>query len=297
MKCGQFEKKVVSIRNNSSSSEQAPDSTAPKRNPDDHEKEKCKATFKRNLSKSKFADNFPRPLLARFVEYTSSLSYADKVVKILGYGLGTLCGVGRTVLTNGNTLQGLQKLATEIGRARMVYRTIQIGSSTNAILSGSNCGKWTNPLIYRLQQAIEISNVLYVLTEHWAWARAKAPSIVTAPMTDEMLWAFNGIFWLAYCVFELWMDLLTMRELNEKEALLKAGMEAEPDFDDAQVEADLEEICKSKRSVRWQLLRFVLYLPNAYHWALEKGCFPRGFVAGLAFAEAVVGVVCTFPEK
>jgi hypothetical protein len=59
----------------------------------------------------------------------------------------------------------------------------------------------------------------------------------------------------------------------------------------------LAQLMQGRRLLHLQLWRDLFYLPNAVHWSFVKPPMPKGVVAALGLAEAVVGIVQTFPRK
>jgi len=237
-----------------------------------------------------------RPFLERYIDYTSNLAFADKVVKVACYGIGTIAG-GAWLLNIGDDgiRSGLHTVGSEIGKTRMVYRTFELQDSYQAIKQRFGAGKeWKDKRIHKLTQVVNWCNILYITTEHLAWAHSRAPNFVKLPFGPDKWWAFSGFWWMACCIFQIWMDLLKMKELKRKELILQYALRACPK-ENSVLEA-LVNISRQRRKVKFSLMRFAFFLPNAYHWSLEHGCFSRGFACVLGLAEAVTGILATFPE-
>ena len=59
----------------------------------------------------------------------------------------------------------------------------------------------------------------------------------------------------------------------------------------------LEQIRIARRTLHLQVWRNIFYLPNAVHWSFVKPPMSKGVVAALGLAEAVIGIVQTYPKK
>ncbi|CAM9613045.1 unnamed protein product, partial [Heterosigma akashiwo] len=148
-----------------------------------------------------------KPFLDRYVGYTYDLYFSDKIVKILGYGLGTLSGCGRLLgYENERVLSGLDALSGEISMARMVYRlTNGLTQSLEALKNDSWAGgDWQDKRIKKIYKAMAWCNLGYHVGEAWGWAAAYAPEAVPLPASSAKFWAVTCYTWLAYVVLELW---------------------------------------------------------------------------------------------
>mmetsp|Transcript_15558 Transcript_15558/g.19923 ORF Transcript_15558/g.19923 Transcript_15558/m.19923 type:complete len:243 (-) Transcript_15558:152-880(-) len=238
-----------------------------------------------------------KPFVDRYVHYTYDLFYADKILKLLGYGIGTIAGGGESLLQQNSKLwSGTKSLSDQISMARVAYRlTNGIPQSLEAIKNNSWVGgKWYDRRINKIYKAMAWSNLFYHIGEHWAWAGTYAPEIVKLPGGDARFWAVTCYWWLLYVLLDIYGCLLKLKELNAREQRFLKGLKIDPSNEEYKME--LNTIKASKRAIYWQLVRLALYLPNAYHWALEHGCLPRTLVQFFGMAEAVVGILVSFPR-
>uniref|UniRef100_A0A6S9I7G2 Uncharacterized protein n=1 Tax=Heterosigma akashiwo TaxID=2829 RepID=A0A6S9I7G2_HETAK len=238
-----------------------------------------------------------RPFMERFTEYNVKLFHADKFVKVICYGLGTISGAARFLdIGNEEIWKGIHTIGGEVSKTRMVYRTFELSGTVGALMQRKPAGaNWKDPRIHKLEKANLWCNLLYVLTEHLAWANSRDPKFVPAPMGSAKWWAFNGLWWWGCCIFRMWADFYKMKELKISEMLLRKALKADP-CNKAVFDA-LMNTLKLKRNVQFSIARYIFFMPNAYHWALEDGLYNRGFACLMGIAEALVGIVATFPEK
>ncbi|KAG5177889.1 hypothetical protein JKP88DRAFT_350511 [Tribonema minus] len=239
-----------------------------------------------------------RTLLDKYVGYTSAYFYHDKVLKTGGYTCSSLAAVLR-VLNGGKSTtltEGLDKLYGEVGMTRCLTRFIGTTDALEAIRNDSWVGDWKDRRIRNLVKFQAWTMLIYHPMEHVGYLAYIVPKLV--PLNGDWWFAKACYWWVAYVVADLYISLLKFKELKRSDAA--AALQLEQAADDearAAAQAAVAANQAKRRIVRLQVWRAIFYLPNAIHWSFVKPVLPKGAVAALGLAEAIVGLKQTFPSQ
>jgi len=237
--------------------------------------------------------------LERYVNYTSNVWLADKVVKCTGYACGTTAAIIKTLFGPDNEVgQDIDKIAAMISSARMVYRIAGIWPSLLKLRENTGAGKaWKDPRIHLVAKMVDVANIFYHALEHFAWSAGHVRALQRRiPGGMKRCWAIANFWWLAWVLLDMVSTALKLRELKKVEAdLFEALGNNKPN--EANIQTEIAGVSIQRRALHIQLVRLWLFLPNAYNWALEDAIIPRGYVQFMGFLEGFYGTVMSFPRK
>ncbi|CAM9681964.1 unnamed protein product [Discosporangium mesarthrocarpum] len=186
------------------------------------------------------------------------------------------------------TSEGLDKLYGSLSMARVVFRFIGATDALSELKNLSGASGWKEPGVRSCVSLQAISNVWYHVFEHVAWAATVAPEFVR--LDADAWWARSDWGWLAFCLIDVYLNVLKARELRKREEGLRIKLRDCSETEAPEILHKLEQIANQKRSLALQNLRMLFYLPNAIHWAYHKPPMPNSFVALMGLAEALVGL-------
>ncbi|CAM9318964.1 unnamed protein product [Chrysoparadoxa australica] len=234
-------------------------------------------------------------------EYGANTYQADKFVKALGYSLSSVAALIRYLNGGKQTTlsDGLDLIYGQISMARCVFRVFGTTDAISMYKHETGEG-WSDPRIKTLSRLQHVANIWYHPFELLAVASTAAPKLVK--VDPNWMWASSDWGWTLFCLLDTYMNIRKLRELarREKDILAKAEAEAEADGGPERVERrkrSLAVLAHLRWSVKMQQLRMVFYLPNAVHWCFYKPPLPKGVVAVLGLAEAIVGLCQSWPKE
>lgn len=233
--------------------------------------------------------------LDRFVDFVSKTYNVDKAVKLVAYSLSTVAQVIKYRNGGEHTelSEGLANLYGGFSNARIVFRMQGTLEAIWEMRRGSGGEGWQDPRIRPLAWAQAFSNIFYHPFEDVAWAGSMAPKLID--VSQDWWWARSDWAWLAYCILDMYMNVLKGRELRKLEAGVQRKLRDCGESEIASLRRHLSALAARRRRLALQQLRMVFYLPNAVHWAFIKPPLHQGIVAVLGLSEAVVGTIQAFP--
>lgn len=230
--------------------------------------------------------------LQRYVEYTGTYVYGDKVLKAIGYSCSSTAAILR--MRNGGEdtplSASLQKLYSEISMNRCAMRYTGTTDALDAVIYSSWAGDWSDPKIKPLSRIQGICMAIYHPLEHLGWASYIAPKLF--PYNGAWLFARSSWAWLLYIYIDVYMNTLKLKEIKRREAAILLKARTHPDGTEI---AALKALKTLRWKVQMQQWRNVFYIPNCTSWCFEKPPFPKAVVAFLGLAEALVGIRMSFP--
>eukprot|EP00903_Cladosiphon_okamuranus_P007277 g7053.t1 len=236
-----------------------------------------------------------KDFLGRFVTFVAGTYRNDKCIKLLGYSLSTIAQVIR--YNNGGKhtrhSEGLSQLYGALSAARVVFRMQGTAEALWEMKHLSGAEGWDDPKIRPLAWLQALTNVFYHPMEEVALAGSIAPKLF--PVDQAWWWARSDWAWLAYCIIDMYMNVLKGKELRRREEGVRRKLRDCAEAEVAGLRQDLAAIAASKRLVALQQWRMVFYLPNAVHWAFIEPQLHPLIVALLGFGEAAVGMIQAFP--
>jgi len=183
----------------------------------------------------------------------------------------------------------LRKLYSDLSIMRYVLRLNLLPTAIQAIRSGSwPGGTWKDKRIHQLGNVMAWSMAAYYPLEHIAWAKWSMPKLM--PKVDgNKLSAWSCRFWMVYIIAEMTCSVLKNRELGEELRSIDNNMRESDDSE--AVSAESQEIGKSMRMNRLQIIRDLLFTAPCVNWSLNNWAtnpwLSENWCNGLSFAEAL----------
>ncbi|CAM9352515.1 unnamed protein product [Ectocarpus sp. 6 AP-2014] len=236
-----------------------------------------------------------KDFLDRFVTFVAGTYRNDKCIKLLGYSLSTIAQIIRYRNGGKDTRrsEGLNQLYGALSTARVIFRMQGTAEAVWELKHLSGADGWDDVRIRPLARLQALTNVFYHPMEEVALAGGIAPKLF--PVDQAWWWARSDWAWLAFCIIDMYMNVLKGRELRRREEGVRRKLRDCAESETAGLRQALSQIAASKRQVALQQLRMVFYLPNAVHWAFIKPPVHPLVVAALGLGEAAVGAVQAFP--